>query len=134
MPAHLPRENLYRSTDGARVRAASGTKRETLVGHFAVFNRWTEIESVFEGQFLEQIAPGAFARTIANERDRMRVLLNHGRDPSFGLKPIASIDVLREDDSGAYYEAPLFNGIDPMVLDGLRANQYGASMKFEILS
>jgi phage head maturation protease len=32
----------------------------TVSGHFAVFNRWTEIDSLFEGQFMERFAPGSF--------------------------------------------------------------------------
>jgi HK97 family phage prohead protease len=105
----------------------------TLTGHFAVFNRFTEINSWFEGRFLERIAPGAFLRTMVQDRGQMRILLNHGRDPALGSKPIAAIATLREDDFGAYYEAPLFDSVDALVVEGLRAGQYGASFRFQVL-
>ena len=63
----------------------------------------------------------------------MRVLFQHGRDPDIGDKPIAAIEDIREDDEGAYYEARLFDGLPPLILDGLRAGQYGASFKFGVL-
>jgi phage head maturation protease len=42
----------------------------TMVGHFARFNQWTEIDSAFEGRFMQRIAPGAFVRTFKNDRPR----------------------------------------------------------------
>jgi HK97 family phage prohead protease len=103
----------------------------TLFGHFAVFNRWTKINSFIEGEFLEQIAPGAFRKTIRENRDRIRALFQHGQDPQVGDKPIADITELREDENGVYYEADLFPSVPELVLDGLRSNQYGASFRFE---
>ncbi len=103
----------------------------TLVGHFARFNEWAEIDSYSEGHFLERIAPGSFVRTLAE--DRIRVTLNHGKDPDLGDKPIASPDVLREDPEGAWYEAPLLDGVPLLVVSGLRARQYGSSFRFEVI-
>jgi HK97 family phage prohead protease len=105
----------------------------TLFGHFAVFNRWTLIDSWFEGRFMERIAPGALKKTMRESRPSMRVLFNHGSDPEVGDKPIAQITDLREDGTGAYYEASLFPGIPPLVMDGLRAGQYGASFRFKVV-
>jgi HK97 family phage prohead protease len=98
-----------------------------------VFNRFTEIDSWFEGNFLERISPGAFKKTFKEQRNSMRVLLQHGRDPEIGDKPIAAINVLREDSEGAYYEAELFDGLPQLVMDGLRADQYGASFRFRVV-
>ena len=67
-----PTDNLVRALFGpesAELRAQTdGVDGGTLFGHFAVFDKWTEINSAWEGQFMERIAPGAFADTIA-ERD-----------------------------------------------------------------
>src|SRR4051795_9208562 len=102
-----PRENLFRAVyPGAELRAAEHGDGPTMVGHFAVFNQWTEINSAFEGRFLERVAPGAFRKTFAEQRDRMRVLFQHGRDPQIGDKPLGPIRELREDGTGAYYEVP----------------------------
>jgi hypothetical protein len=105
----------------------------TLFGDFAVFNKWTEIDSMWEGTFLERIAPGAFDKTIRERRDQFKVLLNHGMDPELGNKPLGSITDLKTTDRAASYEVGLFNGIPELVMDGLRAGEYGASFRFEVL-
>ena len=78
-------------TIGVSMRAGSGTAGEDdgpiLFGHFARFNEWTEIDSWFEGNFMERIAPGAFKKTLRELNQR--VLLEHGQDPQLGNKPIA---------------------------------------------
>lgn len=130
----FPRENLYRASyPGVEFRAGDGTKPPTLTGHFAVFDQWTTISSAREGTFLERLSPGTFKKTFAENRDGMRVLLNHGRDPQLGDKPIASIETLREDTTGAYYEASLYEGLDPLVMSGLKAGGYGASFRFKVM-
>jgi phage head maturation protease len=76
----------------------------TMHGHFAVFNRWTEINSWFEGNFLERIAPGAFKKTFREKTPK--VLFQHGQDPQIGDKPLGPIESLAEDETGAAYEVP----------------------------
>jgi HK97 family phage prohead protease len=132
-----PVDNLVRACYDAgtiELRAADdgGTGR-TLHGHFAVFNRFTQIESWYEGTFLERIAPGAFKQTFADRGDKIRILYDHGHDPSIGNKPLAAPDVLREDKTGAYYEAELFDAsyVDDL-LPALRARQLGASFRFRV--
>lgn len=128
-------KDILRAGLPCALRSAQGDGPPTLHGHFAVFNRWTTIRSWFENDgepFLERIAPGATARTIVEDRDQMRVMLQHGRDPLLGMKPIAVPDVLREDALGAYYEAPLLDGVPDLVIAGIRARQYGASFRFEV--
>lgn len=90
---HVPASELRFSDDG-----------NTLVGYGAVFNNLTRIDS-WEGRFDEQVAPGAFAKTLDERGDKVKVLFDHGMDPSIGNKPIAAIDVLREDEHGLYLEA-----------------------------
>jgi HK97 family phage prohead protease len=128
-----PRDDLYRArARGTEFRDDDGGAPR-LTGHFARFNEWTEIDSVWEGEFMERIAPGAFSKTINDQRNDMRVLFEHGRDPDLGNKPIGAIQELREDDEGAYYEAELFDGLPPLVMQGLRAKQYGASFRFRVM-
>src|SRR5689334_6845749 len=105
---HPPKEDLFRAImPGVELRAASGDGGPTMVGHFAVFNQWTEINSLFEGNFMERFSPGSFKKTISEGRDGMRVLFQHGHDPMVGDKPLGPIDELKEDGEGAYYEVPL---------------------------
>jgi len=106
----------------------------TLFGHFAVFDEWTEIDSFWEGKFLERIAPGAFRKTIRENRDSIRVLYDHGMDPSLGNKPLGPIEELREDDVGAYYEAPLIDTDynRDFVIPAAEAGLLGASFRFSV--
>jgi HK97 family phage prohead protease len=131
-----PREGLVRAImPGVEVRAevdqAAGTETNTLFGHFSRFNTWTEINSFIEGHFLEMVAPNATRKTLREQRPK--VLLNHGMDPMLGDRVIATPTVLREDDEGSYYEARLFDGLDPVLLAGLRAGEYGASFRFNVV-
>jgi HK97 family phage prohead protease len=104
----------------------------TLVGHFAVFDQWTTIDSVREGKFLERVAPGAFTRTFTEDRARIRVLFQHGKDPQIGDRPIAALTELREDGRGAWYAATLLDGLPPMIVSGLRSGVYGSSFRFTV--
>jgi phage head maturation protease len=101
------------------------------VGHFAVFNRWTEIDSIWEGRFLERISPGSFTRTFRD--DQRKFLLEHGGDPMLGNKPLGDIVEEGEDEVGARYVVDLFGGVPELVLDGLRAGAYGASFRFRVM-
>lgn len=113
---------------------AEGNDGQPIIfGHFSRFNEWTEIDSYFEGRFMERIAPGAYKKTFRDRRDDVRVLFQHGRDPMVGDKPIAEIMELREDDEGAYHESRLLDGVPDLIVSGLRAGQYGQSFRMEIL-
>jgi phage head maturation protease len=81
---------------------------------------------------MERLELGAFKRSFAEERAGMRVLLEHGQDPQLGNKPIATIADLLEETAGAYYEAPLLEGVPLLVVAGIRAGQYGASFRFRV--
>jgi phage head maturation protease len=138
----LPQDNLFRavytlpSAPGdapipAVTQFATGTGR-TLDLQWYVANQWAEINSAYEGNFMEMIAPGAAAKTIAENQSNMRILLQHGKDPQLGDKPIAAIDEVGENGIGGYARGELFSGLDPLVVDGLRAGQYGASFRFGV--
>jgi len=124
---------LARTSVSGEQRAAEGAT-PTLVGRFAVFNKWAEINSMFDGSFLERIAPGAFAHTLAHDRPQLRVLFQHGRDPMIGDKPLGVPAVLREDELGGAHEVPLLDtGYVAELLPGLRAGVYGASFRFQVV-
>jgi HK97 family phage prohead protease len=130
------RENLIRAVMPAveyRDDPGEGDTGPVLFGHFARFNEWTEINSRWEGNFMERFDPGAFAKTLRERGNALKVLFQHGQDPEVGDKPIAAINDVREDDEGAYYEARLFDGLPPLVLEGLRAGMYWASFRFSVV-
>lgn len=113
-----------------------GGEMPTLVGTLAVFNEWTEINSASEGHFLERMDPGAFTKTISESRDSMRVLFQHGKDPTIGDKPLGPIRELEARDGDVAYEVPLLDtsynrdiaamlAADPPVL--------GSSFRFKVM-
>ncbi len=130
------RENLVRARRGTgtlELRAGNADTGATLFGHFARFNAWYEVKSLREGFFLERVAPGAFSQAFTEQRSQIRVMFEHGQDPTVGQKPLGTIVDLREDKQGAYYEVRLFD--TPYVNDlipAMRSDQLGASFRFSI--
>jgi len=136
--SEAPRDNLVRAfvaPEAATLRAVNGDgDGRTLFGHFAVFNQWTEIDSMWEGHFLERLAPGAFTKAFTDHRDQIKVLYDHGQDPQLGNKPLGPITELREDKIGAYYEVALIHASynDDFVIPAAEAGLLGASFRFKI--
>ncbi len=131
-----PRRDLYRACyPAAELRGEYDTDTPpTLTGHFAVFNQATEIDSLREGNFLETIAPGAFRKTFSENRENIKALFQHGRDPQIGDKPLGQITALEEDERGAYYEVELLDtSYNRDLLPGLTAGLYGASFRFQVM-
>src|SRR5437868_723201 len=91
-----PRDGLFRAVmPGVEFRDSKvDGSLGMLEGHFAVYDQWTEINSAFEGHFLERFAPGAFDKTFSESRESMRVLFQHGFDPVVGDKPLGPIQTL----------------------------------------
>jgi HK97 family phage prohead protease len=106
----------------------------TMVVRFSPFNTWYEIDSWYEGQFLERTVKGAFAKTMRESRDSVVSLFNHGMDFSIGDKVLASVDELREDSDTAVLEGSLFDtSYNRDLLPALRAGAYGSSFMFRVI-
>lgn len=140
--ARPPRDDLFRALfPGVRMRAAAVTDTgmdaatgRTLFGHFAVFDTWTEIDSMWEGNFLERLAPGSFRKTLKERGDQIRCLFQHGYDFVVGDKPLGPFTELREDGEGLYYEVPLLDTqYNAELIPGLEAGLYGASFRFRVM-
>lgn len=97
----------------------------TLFGHFSAVGEWYEIDSMFEGHFLERTAAGFPVVT-----NRTQILFNHGFDPEIGDKVIASIRSV--DPATTRYEGDLFT-VPQIIADGLRAGVYGSSFRFQVI-
>lgn len=139
-----PRDNLVRAcANGVALRmeraepsgdAASDNANgmPTLYGYFTRFNEWTEIDSWWEGNFLERIAPGSFKKTFREQTQK--VLFQHGSDPQVGDKVLGAPDVLREESEGPYYEVPLLDTTyNRDLVPALEAGLYGASFRFTVM-
>lgn len=128
-PQRPPRDNLFRViSEGGEVRSAAEGEAPVLHGHFARFNEWAEIDSAYEGHFMERFAPGAFAKTFQERTPK--VLFQHGHD-LLGEQQLGTVRSLTEDDIGAAYEVDLFPGIPELLMEGLRAGAYGMSFRFK---
>jgi hypothetical protein len=133
----LPKDNLFRSAPAFELRAAEaddGGGMPTMVINFARFNEWVEIDSFWEGNFLEQFAPGSFKKTFREQRDSIRPIFQHGRDPVAGDKPLGPINDLREQPDGAWADVRLLDAdYVRQIVPGLEAGVYGASFAFQVV-
>jgi HK97 family phage prohead protease len=84
---------------------------------------------------MERIAPGSFGKTFVENRNSMRVLLQHGMDFQAGDNAIATIGDLGEDKVGARYGTPMIDTpyIRNEIVPRLRAGVYGASFRFQVI-
>ena len=133
-----PRDDLVRAVfPGLEYRDDGGDTGDgsigTLTGHLAVWNQWTEINSIFEGRFMERFAPGSFTKYL-REQGQPRVTFQHGRDPQAGDKPLGPPRRIEPDQIGMYYEVPLLDtSYNRDLLPGLKAGLYGSSMRFSVV-
>lgn len=100
-----PRDNLSRSVAFTLTRnGGDNGDGLTFEGYGAVFNSPTRIDS-WEGTFDEQIAPGAFRKSLRERTPKFQ--FDHGHHPLIGSIPIGTIADIHEDDRGLYVQARL---------------------------
>lgn len=129
-PARLPFPVTRTTPDPVELRA-EGDQPEMLRGQFTTFDDPYEVHSAIEGHFIERMAPGAFDRTVVESRKNIKVLFNHGQDPTMGDQILGSIEELRGD---AHFGVQPFPGIPPLIESGLRAGAYGSSHRFSVVA
>lgn len=129
-------ENLVRAIHpGFEIRASENANgMPTLVSRFIQYDTFTEIDSTFEGHFMERIAPNALKKTLAENRDQIKVLLEHGKDPTVGNKPLGAIQEIRDEGGHAVGIVPLLDtsyvrDLVPALEQGL----YGSSFRFKVI-
>jgi HK97 family phage prohead protease len=135
------RENLIRAVDtGLEFRGVSDDD-DLGPGYLGLLrvlyspaNEWTEINSAWEGRFLERFAPGAWKKTIREQMSRVKALFQHGMDPQVGDKPLGPIRTLEETERGGYGEIALLDtSYNRDLLPGLQEGLYGASHRFKMV-
>lgn len=100
-----PRDDVCRSVPFTLTRDGDGTTDGlTFEGYGAVFNSPTRIDS-WEGTFDEQIAPGAFRKSLRERTPKFQ--FDHGHHPLIGSIPIGTISDIQEDDRGLFVQARL---------------------------
>lgn len=114
--------------------ADDGSTLGRLVVRFSPFEVWYEVHSWWEGDFMERTVRGAFAKTMAESKDSIRALYDHGFDFSIGNKVLCPTDDLREDPDSAVLEGDLFDtSYNRDLVPGLRAGVYGSSFRFRVV-
>lgn len=116
------------------VRATGDDTMPTMVVRFSRFDTWYEIDSYWEGRFLERTAYGSFAKTIQETGTRVKVQFDHGYDSRFGSVLLGVPDVLREDPDSPLGEVPLWDtAYNRELVPGLEAGAYGSSFRFRVI-
>ncbi|WP_245906329.1 HK97 family phage prohead protease [Mycolicibacterium palauense] len=101
----LWQDNLLRTVPFEIIRADDDTgDGRTFTGYGAVFNEPTRIDS-WEGLFDEQIAPGAFRKSLRERTPKFQ--FDHGRHPLIGSIPIGVIKDIHEDERGLFVRSRL---------------------------
>ena len=101
---------------------------------FSAFGQWYEINSLWEGHFLERTERGAFDKTIKESGANVKVLFNHGFDPQVGQKVLGSIESLTEEPDSPVGSVRLFDtSYNRDLLPGLEAGAYGASFRMRVI-
>jgi HK97 family phage prohead protease len=134
----LPDLDLVRAVPtcvrATRAEDAEGTGMPTMEVRFSAFNRWYEIDSWWEGRFLERTERGAFTKTIKENRDNIKVLYDHGFDYQIGNKVLGAIEDLREEADSPLGVVPLFDtSYNRDLLPGLEAGVYGSSFRMRVI-
>jgi HK97 family phage prohead protease len=131
-PALNPRPRTRAEGDDA---AAAADEMPVMTVEFSRFDTWYEIDSWWEGRFLERTKKGAFKRTIKSQGAAgIKVLFNHGRDMQIHQKVLGVASVLEERDTSPYMEVPLLDtSYNRDLVPGLEAGAYGSSFMFEVI-
>jgi HK97 family phage prohead protease len=101
------RERLV--ADIPRELAQVETRGRMLEGYASVFD-WPIESGTASRPQTTFVKPGAFTRTLNNNRDQIQVMFNHGHDPRYGELPIGTIKDLREDSRGLRASVELHDG------------------------
>lgn len=130
----LARDDLCRSVPFTLTREGEDANGDglTFEGYGAVFNTPTRIDS-WEGVFDEQIAPGAFKKSIRERTPRFQ--FDHGHHPLIGSIPIGRISDIHEDTSGLYVEARLSDNwlVEPIRDAIAEGSVDGMSFRFSVV-
>lgn len=106
-------------------------KMPHLIGSFAPYDEWAEINSRVEGHFMERHARSAWSQSLQSNRANLRVLFQHGEDAQTGVMPLGTIEHLEAGKRAVDYDVALFDAdYVHRILPALRAGQMGTSWTF----
>lgn len=131
MGADLPTEDLFRGLglDAVGMQDQEG-EPPILSVKVMRYGEWAEIDSRDEGHFMERFVSRSLDDSLAEETPK--ILFQHGLDPTMGRQVLAAPVTVRADAHEVVLEAPLGEGVPPLIAWGLRNRAYGASMQFSV--
>lgn len=120
------------------LRSAGDGGMPLLEVRFSPFGVWYEVNSWWEGNFMERTVRGAFSKTMGEARAAsvmpVKLLYDHGYDPFVGNKPLAPVSELDEETDSAVARGTLFDtSYVRDLIPGLEAGVYGSSFRFRVL-
>jgi phage head maturation protease len=124
----MPEESVVYRITPEILRVTDDDEGPVVEGRIVPYEQWSEVDSVIEGNFLERFARGSFAKTLAEQIERVKVYFDHGKSAKYGRQPIGDLREAWETDDGLYFRSGLLNGLDEIMVDGLRKGLYGASV------
>lgn len=106
----------------------------TMEIRFSIYNSWYEIDSWYEGNFMERVAPGSFTATIKGAGRNAKVLFDHGMDMYIGDKPLGVPLSIEDSSTGPVGIVPMLStSYCRDIAPGLDAGAYGSSFMFEVM-
>lgn len=108
------------------------TKGRTLTGYASVFDYPIDSGNHLHPQ-TTFVRPGAFTRTLNNNRDQIQVLVNHGMDSRWGMSPVATVKEIEQDSHGLRIAADIIDHpeFDPLVASLAVGGFRAMSIQFE---
>ncbi len=130
----LPNLEVVRAISATvRAKASDGDAMPLMEVRFSAFGEWYEINSLFEGHFFERVDRGAFSKTIDESGAHVKVLFNHGFDPTIGEKVLGQIESLTEEKDSPVGQVRLFDASYVRdLIPGLQAGVYGSSFRMKV--
>lgn len=109
-------------------------QRAHLVGTFAPYDEWAEINSSLEGHFMERHSQSAWQRSLQENtvKPYLQVLFHHGEHAQTGVLPLGDIEHLEVGQRAVRYDVSLFDETDYVqrLLPAMRAGKFGTSWTF----
>jgi len=124
---------IYRFTPAEVIFRQEEDGSKVIESKIVPFDEWLEVDSIFEGHFMERFAPGSLKKTFSENLNRIRVYFEHGFSKVYDSQPIAELLRAWEEKDAAWFNASLLNGLPELLLSGIERGQYGASIGARIV-
>jgi phage head maturation protease len=115
---------------------SDGSDGTLLSARFAHWDVWNPVHTAREGRFMEMPVRGSMDETFAENGESVRLLFDHGKDPSIGNRTLGSFRGYENSEAGPVALFDLFRGTSQVddLMPGIKSGTYGLSYRFGIAS